>query len=125
MNDYSRHKKEDLDQNEHAVTSMMILMKSTVILRWSSESSKFWREGASRKVDQVVRNKVVTLVTPKTDLKKLVKVSVRRQIHGERDKKTELLEWEAGASEIREEGHEVCCDDEDAEMWINMSREDN
>ena len=87
LNDYSRHKKEDLDQNEHVVTSMMILMKSTVILRWSSESSKVWREEASRKGDQVVRNKVVTLATAMTDLKRSVTGSVRRQIHGERDKK--------------------------------------
>ena len=38
-------------------------------------------------------------------------------------KKKEPLQCEAGASEIREEGHEVCCDDADAEKWINMSRE--
>ena len=43
---------------------------------------------------------------------------------GRETRKTEPLEWEAGASEIREEGHEVCCDDEDAEKWLNMSRDD-
>ena len=84
LNDYSMHKKEDLSM---VVTSIMIMMKSIVFLRWSSESSKFWREKASRKEDQVVRNKVVTLATAKTDLKRPVKVSVRRHIHGERDKK--------------------------------------
>ena len=66
------------------------LMKSIVFLRWSSESSKFWREEASRREDQVVRNKVVTLATAKTDLKRSVKVSVARQIHGERQEKRSL-----------------------------------